>query len=89
MRVKRKIRTMALMGAAGAAAAYYLDPDNGPERRRRAASVLDEARRSLEERAERLAGEAPDRSEDSTVADVAGPDGSVAEALRSAVTAPG
>ncbi|UDY37473.1 hypothetical protein [Dermatobacter hominis] len=49
MRVMRKIRTMALAAGAGAAAAYFLDPDNGPDRRRRIAGALDEARRSLEE----------------------------------------
>ena len=48
MRLMRKIRTMTLVAGAGAAAAYFLDPENGPERRRRVVSMADEARRNLE-----------------------------------------
>ena len=48
MRLMRKIRTMTLVAGAGAPAAYFLDPENGPERRRRVVSMADEARRNLE-----------------------------------------
>ncbi len=63
MRLMRKIRTMTLVAGAGAAAAYFLDPENGPERRRRVVSMADEARRNLEHARGATTGTAPDGEE--------------------------